>query len=461
MTTAQSTPPYALTDPPASEASAATWRQLLDIPGAVWPFYSAAAGYGLELSQLAQSGTMTDGYQLLTQNKSAQALRGVLKTLHYKGESLLVSGKVAGVDDLHAALTKASLYLQVVDPKTPHPEFDPVLEDLGLDKGWGDTAKKARDTIDLLLHILKKYPHLSPAAAVAEFFSAVAHLFNTVFLCPHDYFAHNHGVMGNFPYMAADRYILDQVHAIQEAMIPKYKEQGLEDAVPIMVPSPPSAVDTRSALALEPAGDNTRYANITRFPFSMEKGGILGQRMCRFDGWPYLDVYTEEVVKGVLEEFDGASWPDQSVNNYNSDGILAASLPVHRLDVTQGNLGHAEQLEGYYHFPCRFSSYSLPQPVPVYSTIAGNTTTARPTGVWDVQASKGLLPTHVAPGVSPTNRRIWRSVGTTAVLSLLGITASTLALLGVDTEQLVVSMLFAMAQVGFLAMFNMLRNHKD
>jgi hypothetical protein len=59
------------------------------------------------------------------------------------------------------------------------------FQELGLEKGWGDTAKRVLDTLHLLLDLLEA----PDPANLEKFLGTIPMMFNVVILSPHGYFA--------------------------------------------------------------------------------------------------------------------------------------------------------------------------------------------------------------------------------------------------------------------------------
>jgi len=59
------------------------------------------------------------------------------------------------------------------------------FQELGLEKGWGDCAKRAQETIHLLLDLLEA----PDPSTLEKFLGTIPMVFNVVILSPHGYFA--------------------------------------------------------------------------------------------------------------------------------------------------------------------------------------------------------------------------------------------------------------------------------
>lgn len=59
------------------------------------------------------------------------------------------------------------------------------FQELGLEKGWGDTAARTKETIHLLLDLLEA----PDPSTLEKFLGTIPMVFNVVILSPHGYFA--------------------------------------------------------------------------------------------------------------------------------------------------------------------------------------------------------------------------------------------------------------------------------
>uniref|UniRef100_A0A6N2LKC6 sucrose synthase n=1 Tax=Salix viminalis TaxID=40686 RepID=A0A6N2LKC6_SALVM len=64
----------------------------------------------------------------------------------------------------------------------------------------------------------------------------------------------------------------------------------------------------------------------------------------RFEVWPYLETFTEDVAAEIAKELQGK--PDLIIGNY-SDGNVVASLLAHKLGVTECTIAHALEKTKY------------------------------------------------------------------------------------------------------------------
>jgi sucrose synthase len=159
-------------------------------------------------------------------------------------------------------------------------------------------------------------------------------------------------------------YILDQVKALEEELLLRIKQQGLNVKPQILVVTRliPDARGTKCNQELE-AINGTKHSNILRVPFQTENG-VLQRWVSRFDIYPYLEKFSQDATAKILDVMEGN--PDLVIGNY-TDGNLVASLMANKLGITQGTIAHAlektkyedsdikwKELDPKYHFSCQF-----------------------------------------------------------------------------------------------------------
>ncbi|KAL5995783.1 SAGA histone acetylase and TREX-2 complexes component [Asimina triloba] len=293
--------------------------------------------------------------------ESLYPLLDFLQAHHYNGKSMMLNDRIHSLNGLQSVMRNAADYLSSISPDTPYSEFDHKFQEMGLEKGWGDTAGRVFEMIHLLLELLE-----APEPCTLEkFLGRIPMVFNVVILSPHGYFAQSN-VLGLPDTGGQVVYILDQVRALEHEMLLRIEQQGLDITPRILIVTRllPDAVGTTCNQRLEKVL-GTDHASILRVPFRTEKG-ILRKWISRFDVWPYLETYTEDVALEIAAELNAV--PDLIIGNY-SDGNLVASLLAHKLGVTQCTIAHAlektkypdsdiywKSLDEKYHFSCQFTA---------------------------------------------------------------------------------------------------------
>ncbi|KAH0459940.1 hypothetical protein IEQ34_010603 [Dendrobium chrysotoxum] len=326
--------------------------------------------------------------KLFHDKESLYPLLNFLRHHHYNGMSMMLNDRIQSLSALQGALRKAEGHLLSIPQDTPYSEFNHRFQELGLEKGWGDTAERVHETIHLLLDLLE-----APDPCTLEnFLGRVPMMFNVVILSPHGYFAQanvlgypdtggqvifstNQLDVSAHPSMCFDLnegfdvqvvYILDQVRALENEMLLRIKQQGLDITPRILIVTRllPDAVGTTCGQHLEKV-IGTEHTHILRVPFRTEKG-IIRKWISRFEVWPYLETYADDVANELARELQAT--PDLIIGNY-SDGNLVASLLAHKLGVTQCTIAHAlektkypnsdiywKNFEDQYHFSCQFTA---------------------------------------------------------------------------------------------------------
>eukprot|EP01018_Ginkgo_biloba_P031503 Gb_22873 [translate_table: standard] len=299
--------------------------------------------------------------RLFRDGESMQPLLDFLQVHNYKGEKLMINERINSLSKLHSDLCKAEEMLSYLQKDTLYEEFEHRLQGIGLEKGWGDNAAHVLDMIRLLLEILQAPDPIT----LQKFLGKIPTVFSVVIFSPHGYFGQA-DVLGLPDTGGQIVYILDQVKALEEEILLRIKQQGLEITPQIIVVTRliPESQGTKCNQKIEKILD-TQHSQILRVPFRTEKG-ILRHWVSRFDVWPYLEKFAEDASNEIIAELQGK--PDLIIGNY-SDGNLVASLVANKLGVTQGNIAHAlektkyaesdlhwKQFDEKYHFSCQFTA---------------------------------------------------------------------------------------------------------
>ncbi|URD91599.1 hypothetical protein MUK42_00734 [Musa troglodytarum] len=317
-----------------------------------------------------QSSSIGNGVQFLNRHFSSimfhnkdclEPLLNFLRAHKHKGHVMMLNDRIQSMSRLQSVLTKADEYLSMLPPETLFSEFAYVFQEMGLERGWGDTAQRVLEMIHLLLDILQ-----APDPSTLEMFLGwIPMVFNVVILSPHGYFSQANAL--GLPDTGGQVvYILDQVRALENEMLLRIKKQGLDIYPKILIVTRliPDAKGTTCNQRLERIS-GTQHTCILRVPFKTKKG-ILKKWISRFDVWPYLEKFAEDVASEIAAELHGA--PDLIIGNY-SDGNLVASLLAYKLGITQCNIAHALEKTKYpdsdiywtkyedkYHFSCQFTA---------------------------------------------------------------------------------------------------------
>ncbi|CAH9066095.1 unnamed protein product [Cuscuta epithymum] len=293
--------------------------------------------------------------------EDSKLLLDYLQSLYHNGEKLMLNKTFDTVEQLNDALIKAKRHLRD-QLNTPYKDFEHELREMGFGKGWGDTAGRVKETMGMLSEILEGLG----TDGVESFFNRLPSVFNIVILSIHGYFGQEN-VLGLPDTGGQVVYILDQVRALEEEMLQRIKQQGLNFEPKILVVTRliPDARGTKCNRELEPIF-GTSHSHILRVPFRTDNGGILQEWVSRFDIYPYLERFSQDATTEIVKRMKCK--PDLIIGNY-TDGNLVASLMSTKLGVTQATIAHAlektkyedsdvkwKDLDPKYHFSAQFTA---------------------------------------------------------------------------------------------------------
>ncbi|MGC9528012.1 MAG: sucrose synthase [Limnospira sp.] len=294
-----------------------------------------------------------------------EALYKFLSLHSYNGLQLLINDRIRNQDQLSEAVKKGIALLNSRPPKEPYEKFRFEFQNMGFEPGWGNTAKRALETLEMLDELLD-----SPDDEVLEAFLArIPMIFRIVLVSVHGWFGQE-GVLGRPDTGGQVVYILDQARSLEQELEEELKLSGLSalgihPKVIILTRLIPDSDGTRCHQRLEKVY-GTENAWILRVPFREFNPNVTQHWMSRFEIWPYLETFAIDAEKELLAEFKGS--PDLIVGNY-SDGNLVAFLLCRRLNVIQCNVAHAlekskylfsdlywHNMEDNYHFSLQFTA---------------------------------------------------------------------------------------------------------
>ncbi|KAH7289781.1 hypothetical protein KP509_30G018600 [Ceratopteris richardii] len=254
------------------------------------PFYAS-------FPRLTRPSSIGNGVQFLNRHLSSQLFRDAesmeplfqfLKAHKYQGQALMINERIPTLQRLRFSLFKAEEQLQRLPKETPYLEFSHRLQEMGLEKGWGNTAEGVLDMIHMLLEILQA----PDPETLEKFLGRIPSVFNVVILSPHGYFGQAN-VLGLPDTGGQVVYVLDQVRALESEILKNIKRQGLDIEPEILVVTRliPDAEGTSCNQRIEKIS-GTHHSKILRIPFRTDEG-IVRKWRSRFDIWPYLERFAE------------------------------------------------------------------------------------------------------------------------------------------------------------------------
>jgi sucrose synthase len=294
-----------------------------------------------------------------------EALYNFLKIHSYNGTVLLINGRINDRQQLSDQVKQAVNLVSGLPANQPYEEFRFELQNMGFEPGWGNTAGRVRETLEILDELID-----SPDDGVLEaFLSRIPMIFRIVLVSVHGWFAQE-GVLGRPDTGGQVVYVLDQARSLEKQLQEDITLAGLDGIgvkpkVIILSRLIPNSDGTRCNERLEKV-HSTDNAWILRVPFREFNPNVTQNWISRFEIWPYLETYAIDAEKELYAEFQGR--PDVIIGNY-SDGNLVAFLLSRRLKITQFNVAHAlekskylfsnlywQDLESSYHFSLQFTA---------------------------------------------------------------------------------------------------------
>lgn len=294
-----------------------------------------------------------------------ETLFNFLRVHHYDGIQLLINDRIKSQQQLSEQVKKALTFVTDLSEDEPYERLRFVLQMMGFEAGWGNTAGRVKETLGMLDELIDSPDPLTLEA----FISRIPMIFKIVLVSPHGWFGQE-GVLGRPDTGGQVVYVLDQAKNLEKQMqediyLAGLTILGIQPKVIILTRLIPNSDGTRCNERLEKVY-GTENAWILRVPFRDFNPKITQNWISRFEIWPYLETYALDAEKELLAEFQ--SKPDLIVGNY-SDGNLVAFLLSRRLKVTQCNIAHAlekskylfsnlywQESEDKYHFSLQFTA---------------------------------------------------------------------------------------------------------
>lgn len=293
-----------------------------------------------------------------------ESLFNFLRLHRYDGTQLLINDRIKGQWELSDQVKRALGLVSTLPESEPYENFRFDLQIMGFEPGWGNTAHRVRETLELLDALIDSPDHQSQEA----FISRIPMIFKIVLVSPHGWFGQER-VLGRPDTGGQVVYVLDQVKSLERQLREDITLAGLDvlqvhPKVIVLTRLIPNSEDTLCNQRLEKV-HGTDDAWILRVPFRDFNPNMTQNWISRFEIWPYLETYAIDAEREIRAELRGV--PDLIIGNY-SDGNLVAFLLARRLKVTQCNIAHAlekskylfsnlywQDLEDKYHFSMQFT----------------------------------------------------------------------------------------------------------
>lgn len=294
-----------------------------------------------------------------------EGLFNFLRVHRCNATQLMINGRIESQQQLSERVKKAITFVSDRPADQPYEAFRYELQAMGFEPGWGNTAARVGETLEILDELIDSPDHQTLEA----FISRIPMVFKIVLVSPHGWFGQE-GVLGRPDTGGQVVYVLDQAKSLETQLQEDLKLAGLDvmgvqPKVIILTRLIPNNDGTLCNQRLEKV-HGTDNAWILRVPLREFNPNMTNNWISRFEFWPYLETYAIDAEKELLAEFQGK--PDLIVGNY-SDGNLVAFLLARRLKVTQCNIAHAlekskylfsnlywQDLDDKYHFSLQFTA---------------------------------------------------------------------------------------------------------
>ncbi len=215
-----------------------------------------------------------------------QALQG----LQHDGIRLLLSDRIPSGIHLARQIKLALKLLNERSPNEPYEKFRFDLQELGFEAGWGNTAARVCETLELLDRLI-----YSPEPGLLETFVArVPAVFRVVLISIHGWVGQE-DVLGRDETLGQVIYVLEQARSLENELREQLKLAGLDQLgikphVIILTRLIPNCEGTFCNLPLEKVQD-TENAWILRVPFGEFNPEITNNWISKFEIWPYLETF--------------------------------------------------------------------------------------------------------------------------------------------------------------------------
>jgi sucrose synthase len=294
-----------------------------------------------------------------------ESLFNFLQLHHYNGVQLLINDRIKSQKQLSDQVKKAIAFVSDRPQNQPYEEFRFDLQMIGFEPGWGNTAERVRETLNILDELID-----SPDPKILEgFISRLPIIFRIVLVSAHGWFGQE-GVLGRPDTGGQVVYVLDQAKSLEkqlqeDAMLAGLEGLNVQPKVIILTRLIPNSDGTMCNQRLEKV-HGSENAWILRVPLREFNPNMTQNWISRFEFWPYLETFAIDSERELLAELQGT--PDLIVGNY-TDGNLVAFLLSRRMKVTQCNIAHAlekskylfsnlywQDLDDKYHFSLQFTA---------------------------------------------------------------------------------------------------------
>lgn len=294
-----------------------------------------------------------------------ETLFDVLHRHEFNGIPLLIGDRIESASQLHQQVVKAIELVDKLPPETPYSQLHLELQALGFEPGWGNTAARVYETLELLDRLL-----VNPDPPLLETFVArIPAMFRVVIVAVHGWVSQQK-VLGRAETMGQIVYAIAQARSLanqlqQDIERTGLTELGIQPQVVLLARLIPNCEGTLCDRPLEKI-EGTENAWIVRVPFREFNPKVTQNWISKFEIWPYLETFAADAEPVLLDLMQGA--PHLCIGHY-SDGGIVAFLLARRFNAIQCHIAHSlekskylfsdlywHECEDNYHFSLQFTA---------------------------------------------------------------------------------------------------------
>lgn len=294
-----------------------------------------------------------------------QALFRVLQRQEFDGIPLLIGDRIASRTQLYESVAQALKKVSQYPSDTPYTTLHPALQELGFEPGWGNTAGRVYETLELLDRLLT-----TPSPALLEaFVSRIPAFLRVVLVSIHGWVGQEE-VLGRAETMGQVIYVLEQARHLEQQLQADVQQAGLawlgiQPQVTILTRLIPNCEGTYCNQRIEKL-EGTENGWILRVPFREFNPNVTQNWISKFEIWPYLESFALDAAPQLVRHFGGH--PHLVIGHY-SDGNLVSFLLARQFNAIQCNIAHSlektrylfsdlywQEFEPHYHFSAQFTA---------------------------------------------------------------------------------------------------------
>ncbi|MEO1428769.1 MAG: hypothetical protein AAFS12_05055 [Cyanobacteria bacterium J06632_19] len=229
-----------------------------------------------------------------------ESLFNLLKQHKYKGQQLLINERIKNKSQLSEKVKRVIDLLEKYPNSTSYENFRFELRSFGFEPGWGNTAQRARETLELLDQLIDSADH----EVLEKFMSRIPLIFNVLVTSTQGWLGEE-AVLDRLDTSEGVVYVLDQVKELEKQIEENAKLGGLdvlgkiESKIIVLTPLISNSEDTNSNQPLEKIyGSDNCW--ILRVPERESQPEIAQNSISPFEIYPYLESFATNSQRELL-----------------------------------------------------------------------------------------------------------------------------------------------------------------